>query len=205
MEQKHISSPTWLSKLQNEAASIDIEINLEEVQNNTKEGWMKAARKKIMDKEESNLVEWKKTSKKYGDMNGEITLREYCKNLNSHDGMLILKARLGMVEAKANYKNMHHNTSCGKCGQTETTEHLITCYMENTPENEILMQNFSNDIKNIDKVNISHIKNISGLLAKSLKIRASTREASAPPLPPHDMLSCGEEEEGDLTRGMDKL
>ena len=114
-----------------------------------------------MVKEEIDLSEWKKTSKKYGSMHGEIKLRKYCTKLNSNNSLLILKARIGMIEAKANFKNMHADTKCGRCGEEETTEHLVKCYiMDPTEQDKNTMQKFSYHIQNIDKITLSTQKSI---------------------------------------------
>ena len=115
-------------------------------------------------------------------MKGEIKLKKYCQKLNSQDSIRILKLRIGMTEAKSNFRNMHTNIDCNKCGKIETAEHLINCNMKNTKENKNTMLNFDDKIKNIETTKISILKNISVLIKNSLKVRAS-QEASPPPPP----------------------
>ena len=182
MEQRSIPSPTWLSKLEEEVLPIGIEINLEEIKMKPKETWGKEIKNKIKINQEKELKEWKKTSKKYGEMKGEIKLKKYCQKLNSQDSIRILKLRIGMTEAKSNFRNMHTNIDCNKCGKIETAEHLINCNMKNTKENKNTMLNFDDKIKNIETTKISILKNISVLIKNSLKVRAS-QEASPPPPP----------------------
>ena len=53
---------------------------------------------------------------------------KYLESLKTREAVLILKARLNMLELKCNYKSKHKDMACQLCGvENETTEHLFLC------------------------------------------------------------------------------
>ena len=201
MEQETIPSPSWLSKLKEESLTIGITLKLDELEKLNKTMWSATVTEAVQRAEEEDLELWKKTSKKYGSMNGGIKLKEYCIKLNSEDSMNILKLRLGMTPAKANYRNMHKDTICPKClEEEETSEHLISCNMEKTINNTNCMSNFKNNIENAEITEIAKLKNLSMLLSKSILSRASALDASHPPT---NDAATPSDEGGDLDEDMD--
>ena len=181
MEQTTMPSPTWISKLQLESLTTGISIDLEELKSIGKEKWVKTINEAMQKAEDQDLVEFRKTSKKYGDMQGTVKAKEYIK-MSTEESMNILKLRLGMTAAKANYHNMYNETSCRRCKkENETAEHLIKCNMDNTEENHELMSNYQELIQKIETSEISKLKMLSVLVSQSI-VRASTLDASHPPL-----------------------
>ena len=122
------------------------------------------------------------TSKKYGKMNGQVNMKKYCIKLNQTEATTLLKARLGMTKIRTNYKNMYDTTICPVCNkENETLEHLLKCNTEEIDEAQIT--NYIHNIQNISIQNLDNLNKIAILIATSLVSRASTLEASPPPVP----------------------
>ena len=125
----------------------------------------------------------------------DCKLKEYLYVLEPDEAHTILRARLGMTEVKANYKNKFKEINCKNCGETEDLKHLLTCN-----ETEEIV-NFAENLKNIlwteaenPRINIENLKNLAQLITRkvifqNLKLRT---EAS----PPDTTVTVTSQEDG---------
>ena len=75
-----------------------------------------------------NEVHTKKGAKMRFTNQKEFKTEEYIKTSNIETSTQIMKLRLNMVEARANYKANNTSVTCGACKEEdETTEHLLQC------------------------------------------------------------------------------
>ena len=100
---------------------------VEQVQCYGKRALKKEIKEKI-GKEVQRIIETKKqemTKLRFVDDKGR---KEYITKLSTDSAVNIMKARLNMLELKANYKGKHEGWECQLCGLGEdSTEHLFEC------------------------------------------------------------------------------
>ena len=115
----------WGESLKNICEKYDIDI--ERIALYTKQSIKKEIKGKI-NKEIEERIEEKKlemTKLRFTDGKGR---KKYLESLKTREAVLILKARLNMLELKCNYKSKHKDMACQLCGvENETTEHLFLC------------------------------------------------------------------------------
>ena len=72
----------------------------------------------------------------------DASLKNYIKELEFSEAVLMMEIRLNMVETKCNYKNDKANLKCNICNQEDTTEHLLQCIIKsNLNQAHIINQN----------------------------------------------------------------
>ena len=93
----------------------------------TKQKLKKEIKEKIR-KDIEKVIEIKKTEMsklRFTDGKGR---KEYMDELEAKEAMLIMRARLNMLELKGNYRSMYKDGICDLCGEEEeSTEHLFDC------------------------------------------------------------------------------
>jgi len=88
---------------------LEIEMSLEEIANTPKDEWKRKVKYQIRDKEEKEFEEFKQKSKKCKKIETSIGIgmKEYLKELDPEEAMIILLTRLGMVDIRENYPNKY--------------------------------------------------------------------------------------------------
>ena len=69
-----------------------------------------------------------RTQQKYSSATLTVNKKSYIKYLPPALGVVMLKARTGMINVKVNYKKLYKDDLCRKCGvHTEDLQHILRC------------------------------------------------------------------------------
>ena len=129
VEQQKEKNFGWYKEVKGMAKSYQINVG-EEIKRQSKKEWKKEVRKKIRKKIEERIREEIRDKKKLRNVRMEKwERRKYIMECTAEECKNILKIRLNMVNARANYKGTYGgDTKCRACKtEEETTEHLIDC------------------------------------------------------------------------------
>ena len=99
----------------------------DEIAQYTKQDLKKEIKAKIAKEIEEKIGQKKleMTKLRFTDGKGK---KEYIERLNTKEAIIMLKARLNMLELKSNYKSKYQDLTCELCGEGEDkTEHLFHC------------------------------------------------------------------------------
>ena len=103
------------------------ELEIEEIRKWNKKTLKKEIKQRIYKYIEKMVEEKRKDMKKLRFVNGEMK-NDYIKNLRIKDTSIIMKARLNMLELKANFRGKYEDVVCDLCLEGEdNTEHLFEC------------------------------------------------------------------------------
>jgi hypothetical protein len=117
----------WFTAVKKWAKKLDIEIDVDELKELTKNEWKRLVKDK-MEAEISNEVKEKaKTLTKLRFVQ-KFEKQEYLKRFSISTVKKIMKIRLNMVEVSENFRGRFENETCAACHvEKETTEHVIRC------------------------------------------------------------------------------
>ena len=167
LEQQHqLPGNTWVKETLNIAEEIGI-IDMEEIREYTEDEWKKIVKQRIWVLENRAYKLWAEKSKKCNHMKDEdIKMKEYIKVLNPQEAKLILDIRLGMLQVKENFHNMHEDNICRICKvEIEDSKHFINCTAKIAGEEQNL-QNL-NEIWSLNE--ISNLIEVAPVLYKVIK------------------------------------
>ena len=103
------------------------ELEIEEIRNWEKRKIKKEIKERIRKHIEKTVEEKSKEMKKLRFVNG-IQKNDYIKRLNIRESLMIMKAKLNMLELKANFRGKYEDEVCDICQESEdNTEHLFDC------------------------------------------------------------------------------
>ena len=144
-EQLRMPGETWMKNTVEMMEEVGIDFSLEEVASAAKEDWKRRVKYFIKEKEEKEFEDYKLTSRKCRKIETYVGMKQYLKDMEAKDSMVIMMARLGMTNIRVNYKNKYDgNTKCQQCqeNEEETLLHLLNCGEKNN-------SNFFDDITEI--------------------------------------------------------
>ena len=131
-EQSNRPGRTWISNIINDLREIGLETELKEIIKMTKNILKNKLNKALINEEQKSFEQWVKNSKKCTEIKEEkFAMKKYLNVLKPTEAIIILKVRLGMIEVKTNFKNMHENLICEICNVEENLYHLLTCQTKN--------------------------------------------------------------------------
>ena len=164
MKQKEQPGNHWYQGVEEIAASLDLPIEESALKEITRNQWRRRVVETIRKKENTQMEDWVRTSKKCREMKPNCQFKQYLEEMKPNEAMTILKARLGMTDVKANYRNKYVNITCSECGQVEDLKHLLTC-KEDDEEIKEIARNLEEIIwkQAEDPKNQNHIKNLTSL------------------------------------------
>ena len=177
-EQKKIPGKTWISNTLNLMEEMNITTNENEIENMKKEEWKRIVKKKVWDHENMETSKALRNAKKcqlIKDKDNKI--KPYIKELEKEDAMIILMARLDMVDVKNNYKGMHKDLKCTICKEeVETLQHLMNCP-------HIIKEVWKNKPENINKMlkseDITTLKTAAKAIKQAIDIKLQKQESSS--------------------------
>ena len=163
-----ITRKSWYKEIEEWIQQMGMEEEEKQVMNTTKARWRKMVkdnleeiiRREIKDKTDNmTKMRWLKGQ--------EFEKQEYIKKLGMKDVKRIMKMRLHMVDARANFKGKYEDIQCMACKeQEETTEHLLEC------------QEYKDIVKhNLDTKNIEEKMKEMGWLNEASKVYEQIEEA----------------------------
>ena len=176
-EQKKLPGKTWIANTLSIMEEMNITIDENEIKNMKKEQWKRLVKKKVWENENMETNEAIKKGKKCQLIKEkENKVKPYITQLEKEDAMVILMARLDMVEVKANYKGMHEDLKCSMCSnEIETLHHLMTCP-------EIKKEVWNNENEDINQMlgseDTTTLKKAATAIKKALKIKLHKAESS---------------------------
>ena len=136
-------------------------LNIDEIQTYTKKNLKQLLKSKINTKLNIEIQELSRNKTK-GRFIKEYSQKEYLKELNFKDCIMMIKIRLNMIETKCNYKNLFTDLKCEICkSKDDTTEHLME-YCSNN----------NSDQSNIEKLSKPN-KEVVNIIAKNVSTRES--------------------------------
>ena len=162
MQQFHLPGETWLNNTLALCRKLGLTEDLETIKNTSKSAWKMMINTATLNEESNQLVKWAQQSKKYTSRSLNMNKKQYIQYLPPVLATTILKVRTGMIEVKANYKNMYIDQSCRKCNAAEESLiHVLKCNTTSTVEENLLLEDAKDMLDNIEEQEPSRIKKLS--------------------------------------------
>lgn len=198
MEQKGLPEETWLKNTVNMCHDLSLPEDLDVIASMSKEQWSNQVKKAIEMKEEKSLHEWMFNSKKYNSTTINVRKKKYINYLPPSLAITMLKTRLGMIELKPNYKNLHQDTNCRKCnGEEETLQHVLKCYQGSKASSATTINEVEEIVNKVEVKDQNLVRNLAADIMETL-LQLRDDKVLVPEVLPESTLDTATSSEEDM-------
>ena len=170
MQQLSLPENTWLDETLSLCRKLKLCDEIDSITNVPKNMWKKLIEQAVEKDETEKLEQWAGQSKKYSSATLTVNKKSYIKYLPPALGVVMLKARTGMINVKVNYKNLYNDDLCRKCGiHTEDLQHILRCRNKLSTEENQLISDTPAILRNIDKADPVRVVALAQMIYKEIK------------------------------------
>jgi hypothetical protein len=178
IEQEKMPGETWLYSTIKICRKLGLTENLETIKAYPKPVWKNQVHEAINKEETDKLIVWAENSKKYTSARLGVSKKKYINYLPPVLAVTILKVRTGMIEVKANYKNMHSNLLCRKCNASEEDLiHILRCNTKLSNDEDELVNHTTEILDNIEVEEPSKVGALARCICREIQ-KMKNRETS---------------------------
>ena len=157
----------WYSEIKELSENYKLDISTPRIMKMTKSAWKKEIKTQIKTEVE-RMDTFKCTGTKMRFLaSHNYEKQDYLEKLPHDLAILIIKLRLNMIKAKANFKNSYSNIQCDMCEEEETTEHILIC-----PKLQKLITYNPGKVNLCDTSNLEQLKRIANYIKQVENIKS---------------------------------
>ena len=171
MQQLNLPGETWFDNTIALCTKFNLSEDIEVIANTSKLKWKELISEAIAKDESNKLIMWAENSKKYNSAHLSVKKKKYIDYLPPSLAMTILKARTGMTEVKANFKNMHTDLLCRKCRSSEENLlHILRCNTRLSDDEDKLIQQLTDILVNIEEKEPTQVRTLAQLICREIQM-----------------------------------